>query len=115
MPYFLQSQIPELSGFNRAQQRFLRRTATELMYRDDPWFGIMLCYLHLAPAALSIYPALEFGGLFDGAMMLIVGGSIAATICICSGLLYSHLLASHMRPFLRAAIERHGVELEEIG
>ncbi|MDB6174540.1 MAG: hypothetical protein JWL59_3851 [Chthoniobacteraceae bacterium] len=115
MPYFLPSRIPELSGFNRPQQRFLWRAASELMNRDDPWFSPSLRYLFAGAAGLGVYAAVSIGLLSNGAIGLAVCGIIAFTIAGGSGLLYTHLLSSHMRQFLRIAIEQHGTELEEIG
>ncbi|MDB6151737.1 MAG: hypothetical protein JWL90_190 [Chthoniobacteraceae bacterium] len=95
MPYFLPSQIPELSGFNRPQQRFLWRSAIDLMNRDDPWFEMSLRYLFAGAAGLGVYAAVSIGLLFNGALCLIVCGIIAFTIAGGSGLLYTHLLSSH--------------------
>ena len=114
MLYLTHSQVPELSGFNRKQRRFLLRAAMTLQWKDDPWFRGFLALL------------------FGGWMGACVGGGspllsnthgithwvILATIGIVGGIgggIHAHLQLSHLRPFLREAIRNHGAELDDIG
>jgi hypothetical protein len=114
MPYLLRSQVPELSGFNRRQQRLLIREALILLKRDDPWFSPAVTVLNGAIVGLAVFTSAQLFAFLTGPALWLVGGAIAATVGGFGGALCHHVLFSHLRPFLRTAIEKHSSELEVI-
>lgn len=114
MIFWTHSHVPELSGFNRKQRRFLLKAALALQTRDDPWFRHFLALLFGGWNGAWIAIGTPIASLQQGSSKWIVFATIAVGAGI-GGLIYGHLVMSHLRPFLREAIRKHGAELEDIG
>jgi hypothetical protein len=114
MPYLFRSQVPELSGFNRRQQRLLIREALILLKRDDPWFSPAVTILNSAIVGFAVFSSMQLFALLTGPALWFVGGATVATVVGFGGALCHHVLFSHLRPFLRSAIDKYSSELEAI-
>jgi len=112
MPYLLRSQVPELCGFSRKQQRFLLKEALILLKGDDPWFAPAMSLLSCGVVAFAVtlssllFPFGYRPGWAAGALALVICG-LGEALCI-------HVFLSHLRSFLRLAIEKHSSALEAI-
>ena len=111
MPYLTWNQVPELSGFNRKQQRFLLKAAQSLQDRKDPWFRLCLGLLFGGWVGLWTYMMSNLLGAGWHNGWMVIGAFGAGT----GGILFSHIQLSNLRPYLAQAIQKHGVELETIG
>ena len=114
MIFWTHSHVPELSGFNRKQRRFLLKATLTLQTRDDPWFRPFLALLFSGWNGAWIAAGAPITTHLQGSVYWIAIATITLGAGI-GGLIYGHLAMSHLRPFLREAIRQHGAELEDIG